>query len=104
MEDSGTGRVLVLNCGSSTVKYRLLEPGTGQAAAWGAVDRVGQAGGRHLHHVLDPAGKSVTHLDVRDFPDNARAVDAVLAAFAAHGPCLDGELAAVGHRVVHGGE
>jgi len=89
-----TGRVLVLNCGSSSVKYRLLEPDSGAVLIRGLVERIGAPDGRLQH------GDAVQD---RDFADHHQAMDAVLAAFAEHGPKLPDGLVAVGHRVVHGG-
>ena len=97
-------RVLVLNCGSSSVKYRLIEPGSGLARGWGLVERVGQPDGRHVHGWLDPSGNPVSQTEARTYAGHAEALDAVLEAFTVHGPDLDEQLAAVGHRVVHGGE
>jgi acetate kinase len=90
-------RVLVLNCGSSSVKYRLLEEGS--VLAGGLVERIGDGTGRLTHRAGDDR-----HESDRAVPDHEAALDAVLEAFAEHGPALDGELLAVGHRVVHGGE
>jgi acetate kinase len=89
-----TPRVLVLNCGSSSVKYRLLEPDTGRVLVRGLAERIGERSGRLAHgdHVTD-----------RGFGDHAAALDAVLDAFARYGPALDDGLVAVGHRIVHGG-
>lgn len=104
---SGAGllpRVLVLNCGSSSVKYRLIEPRSGLALAWGLLERVGQADGRLVHGWLELSGNPASHTQERRFIDHAQALDAVLDAFTVHGPDLDEQLAAVGHRVVHGGE
>ncbi len=91
--------VLVLNCGSSSVKYELVEPDTGRRLAKGQVERIGGPGA-HLHHTSDH--------DEFDRPveasGHAEAMAHVLEAFAGHGPDLAGsELAAVGHRVVMGG-
>jgi acetate kinase len=92
--------VLVLNCGSSSVKYRLLEPAGGKVLAAGLVERIGEPKG-HLTH--RPAG-SVPFEENREIADHAEAMDAVTAAFAAYGPPLDDGLVAVGHRAVHGGD
>jgi acetate kinase len=98
-DDRPDDRVLVLNCGSSSIKYRLLEPVTGRVLASGLAERIGEAtGGRLAHH----AGER-EHVVDRSFADHAEAMDAVLAAFAEHGPNLHDRLVAVGHRVVHGG-
>jgi acetate kinase len=93
-------RVLVLNCGSSSVKYRLLEPENGRVLASGLVERIGEPEGRITHR---PTGAD-PHEEDRKVTDHAEALDAVTAAFAEHGPALDDGLVAVGHRAVHGGD
>jgi len=96
-------QVLVLNCGSSSVKYRLLAPSTGEVAATGLVERIGSPSAR-LEHRVPAGGTMARHEYEGPFEDHTAALDAVLAAFAEHGPDLDrAPLAAVGHRVVHGG-
>jgi acetate kinase len=93
-------RVLVVNSGSSSLKYRLVEPGPGTVLASGLVERIGEDGGR-LEHRRDGA----TSTTDGPFADHAAALEAVRQAFAEHGPDLAGAgLAAVGHRVVHGGD
>ncbi|WP_088282928.1 acetate/propionate family kinase [Kineosporia sp. A_224] len=102
----GGGRVLVVNTGSSSLKYRLVEPGSGTVLARGLVERIGETGGR-LEHRRPPAhdGPDDVHEVDGPFPDHAAALAAVRDAFADHGPDLaDAGLAAVGHRVVHGGD
>ncbi|CAM5665437.1 acetate kinase [Mycolicibacterium aubagnense] len=70
-----SGPVLVLNCGSSSVKYRLVLPASGESLADGVIERVD------------------------DYP---KALQQVFDAVSAAGVSVD-EIAAVGHRVVHGG-
>lgn len=96
-----THDVLVFNAGSSSVKYQLIDLDRRERLATGLVGRIGENGAGELTH--RPAQGS-PHT-VRDrFADHAQALDAILAAFKACGPDLaDIELAAVGHRVVHGG-
>ena len=78
-----TRTVLVLNCGSSSLKYAVVEPDSGRQLADGIVERIGDDGG------------------VADHEAALRAAFDILAE-AGHG--LDGlGLVAVGHRVVHGG-
>lgn len=91
--------VLVFNCGSSSLKYELVEPGTGLRRARGAVERIGDAQGLQRHtngeHEIERAVDAAGHAD---------AMAEVLAAFAEHGPELAaGAVVAVGHRVVMGG-
>lgn len=94
------GDVLVLNTGSSSVKYQLIDPGSGERRATGAVERIGEAGGRLTHH---PNG-AAPQVETRDFAGHQSAMTAILAAFGRTGPDLAARPpAAVGHRVVHGG-
>ncbi|GAA1704585.1 acetate kinase [Streptomyces yatensis] len=75
-------RVLVLNSGSSSVKYQLLDMADGSRPASGIVERIGEG----------------------PVADHAAALKQVADELAAQGLGLDSpELAAVGHRVVHGG-
>jgi acetate kinase len=81
-------RVLVLNSGSSSVKYQLIDMADGSRLASGLVERVGAEG--------TPGHPAV--------PDHAAALASVADTLAADGLGLDSpELAAIGHRVVHGG-
>ena len=98
-----TRHVLVLNAGSSSLKYSLLggdDGGSREPLGSGLVERIGEATGR-LRHQGPPGTTTVD----RPVPDHAAALRAVLEAFAEQGPALsDVRLAAVGHRVVHGGD
>ncbi|MGL5908911.1 MAG: acetate/propionate family kinase, partial [Phycicoccus sp.] len=91
-------RVLVVNAGSSSLKYRLLDASTGSAAASGSVSEIG---GRAQHR--HEAGGDVREEDV-DCPDHAAAFTLARAALAAAPGIRAGEVAAGGHRVVHGGQ
>ncbi|MEV7771410.1 acetate kinase [Kitasatospora sp. NPDC086791] len=93
-------RVLVLNAGSSSVKYQLIDMLDGARLASGLVERIGEAGGRLVH--TPPGGGRREASQV--FPDHTAALKAVAEELAADGLGLDSpELAAIGHRVVHGG-
>lgn len=100
MTARSASRVLVLNCGSSSVKYRLLEPATGIVLAGGLIERIGEDGGRLQHRSGDDE-----QVLLRPFADHAAALAAMGQAFATWGPRLeDAGLVGVGHRVVHGGQ
>ncbi|WP_155352470.1 acetate kinase [Acrocarpospora macrocephala] len=86
--------VLVLNSGSSSIKYQLLDMDTRSRLATGLVDRIGERSGRLIHNGEDVGADG--------FADHEAGLRAVLEAFAARGPALD-QVGAVGHRVVHGG-
>jgi acetate kinase len=92
--------VLVLNSGSSSLKYSLVDTERGSAVGSGLVERIGEPRGR-LHHT-GPQGTRDEEKEVRTHEDALRFA---LDAFATEGPSLDDvELGAVGHRVVHGGD
>ncbi|GAB3160386.1 acetate kinase [Myceligenerans halotolerans] len=91
--------VLVLNSGSSSLKYQLVDPGTGETLAGGVVERIGEEAGRLTH---EARGEEV----VREQPvaDHGAALRLVLSLFEEAGPSLrEADIVAVGHRVVHGG-
>ncbi len=91
--------VLVVNAGSSSLKYSLVDAETGAADATGIVERIGEEQGSLTHETA--RGEHRTERAFATFED---ALTAALDAFDRHGPALDRHgLAAVGHRVVHGG-
>ena len=95
-------RVLVLNSGSSSVKYQLLDMADGARLAAGLVERIGEATARITHKPLASGGAK--RVAERPVADHAAALTAVAEELAADGLGLDSpELAAVGHRAVHGG-
>jgi len=95
-------KVLVINCGSSSLKYQLIDSVTEQALAVGICERIGIDG--RLKHT--PAGGEKVQLD-KDMPDHEVAIRYVLEALVneEYGVISDlKEIDAVGHRLVHGGE
>ncbi len=106
--------VLVVNSGSSSLKYQLIDVEAGEALASGLIERIGQAEGRATHTVRHPsgdagsgAGPDAAEESFREdlpVPDHDAAFARMLDAFAQHGPSLDEHPpVAVGHRVVQGG-
>ncbi len=91
-------QVLLLNCGSSSIKYKVIDADSEQVVATGIIQRIGDESGT-LDHKLE--GETV-HVD-RGFPNHARALNYLVRVFNAHGPDLD-QIRAVGHRTVHGGD
>ncbi|MFI6474409.1 acetate kinase [Streptomyces sp. NPDC050516] len=95
-------RVLVLNSGSSSVKYQLLDMFDSSRLAVGLVERIGEETSRLKHTPLATGGAAREQNG--PIADHAAALKAVAAELAADGLGLDSpELAAIGHRVVHGG-
>ena len=97
--------ILVLNCGSSSIKYQVIdmEPSSSKLLAKGIVERIGLPEGDLVHK---PVGKENFELH-QPIPDHTTGIKLVLDALTdpAHGviASLD-EVKAVGHRVAHGGE
>ncbi|MGZ2368333.1 acetate/propionate family kinase [Ancylomarina sp. YFZ004] len=96
--------VLVLNCGSSSLKYQILSMGEeATLLASGLVERIGLENGVLTHK---PEGKD-KFKTVQDIPNHSVGINLVLAALvdADHGVISDiKEINAAGHRVAHGGE
>ncbi|MGH3389424.1 MAG: acetate/propionate family kinase, partial [Actinomadura sp.] len=91
-------QVLVLNCGSSSIKYRLLAMASGERLATGLVERIGEGESTLTHRGPGPD----PYVRTAACDDHEAGLRAVLAAFDTAGPALDG-VVAIGHRVVHGG-
>ncbi len=94
-------KVLVLNCGSSSIKYQLNDAAAHQVLARGIISRIGEKTGK----VDFEAGETRSSREV-SVPDHGRGVELILESL------LDpqtgvltraSEVSAVGHRVVHGG-
>lgn len=95
-------RVLVLNSGSSSVKYQLLDMRDSSRLAVGLVERIGEENSRLKHTPLTDGAASRERTG--PIADHEAALKAVAEELAADGLGLDSpELAAIGHRVVHGG-
>jgi acetate kinase len=97
--------ILVLNCGSSSIKYQLLKMSDSKAEvlAKGLLERIGITDGILTHK---PAGKE-DYKVVLDIPDHTIGINMVMEALVnpVHGVIRSiGEIKAVGHRVAHGGE
>jgi acetate kinase len=96
-------KVLVLNCGSSSLKYQIFDMKKEDVLAKGLVERIGIDGSRIRH---EKAGQEPCKMDVA-IPNHKVAIKEVLDILldAEQGVLKSlGELRAVGHRVVHGGE
>ncbi|MFJ6128565.1 acetate kinase [Streptomyces griseoviridis] len=95
-------RVLVLNSGSSSLKYQLLDMRDRARLATGLVERIGERTSRLRH---TPRSGGTVRERTEPIADHAAALKTVAEELAADGLGLDSpELAAIGHRVVHGGK
>lgn len=95
-------KVLVINCGSSSLKYQLFDMTTEEVLAKGIVERIGLKGSQLTHK---PRGKE-NYAQEAEINDHNKAIALVIKALTdeQHGVVNDiGEIDAVGHRVAHGG-
>ncbi|MBX7362521.1 acetate kinase [Clostridium chauvoei] len=96
-------KVLVINCGSSSLKYQLIDMTTEEAMVQGLVERIGIEGSVLIQKV-EGRDKYIINTEIKD---HKAAIKLVLGAIIdkEHGviSSMD-EIKAVGHRVVHGGE
>ncbi|MCB9247426.1 MAG: acetate kinase [Ignavibacteriales bacterium] len=96
-------KILVLNCGSSSIKYQLIETDQKTALAKGMVERIGMSSAVLVHQPKDKEEIKI----VGEILDHSIAMEYVIAVLLSpnHGVLSDrNEIDAVGHRVVHGGE
>jgi acetate kinase len=92
-------QILVLNSGSSSIKYRLFDAASDVVAA-GLVERIGESIGRARHRSVTAAGEA-EQVEDDPIPDHAAGFRSIVAALERAG--AGQELGAIGHRVVHGG-
>ena len=96
-------KVLVINAGSSSLKYQLIDVDSGAVIAKGLCERIGIDGSKLTYK---PTSKD-SHVFEKDMKDHAQAIRMVLEALADKDigvvKSMD-EIDAVGHRVLHGGE
>lgn len=100
-------KVLVINAGSSSCKYQLLEMDTQRVLCSGLAERIGQDGGRLTHKIAPDTDKENKIVREAAFPTHVEAMELVIALLTDPelGVIKDkGEIFAIGHRVLHGGE
>jgi len=94
-------KILVINCGSSSLKYQLMDMDGEKVLAKGLCERIGIPGSRMKHEV--PGREE--YIVEQDMPDHSVAVKLVFDALTGeHGVVKSvDEISAIGHRVLHGG-
>ncbi len=95
--------ILVINCGSSSLKFQLIDAQTEQLIAKGLCERIGIEGSQLVYQ---PAGGAKEET-VTPMPDHTKAIELVLGALTNEKTGVVKslqEIGAVGHRIVHGGE
>ncbi len=96
-------KVLVLNCGSSSIKYKLFEMDTNEVIAQGGIEKIGLKGS-FLKLTLPDGQKAMLEGEILEHRAGIEYILGVL--LSEKYGCIKslGEIEAVGHRVVHGGE
>jgi len=98
-------KILVINSGSSSIKYQLFDMADKTVMASGVLERIGEPDSRLAHHKRNPAGKmeAIVKTDpVADHQEGFRRIRTVLKEVDDIPDAA--ELSGIGHRVVHGGE
>lgn len=96
-------KVLVLNCGSSSIKYQFIDTEKGSWLAKGMIERIGMMGAVLTHQRFDGDDIKI----VGEILDHSMGIEYVLGVLLSknHGVIdIKEDIDAVGHRVVHGGE
>jgi acetate kinase len=101
-------KILVINSGSSSIKYKLYFMETGLAAATGQIERIGQGMGRVEHTAHLPVGEGGDKTVAQDVAvaDHKAGIALIMELLCGEAGVIGthAEVSAVGHRVVHGGE
>ncbi|NLX18122.1 MAG: acetate kinase [Desulfobulbus sp.] len=100
-------KYLIINSGSSSIKYQVIEMTTETVLATGLVERIGEAAGRLKNIAFPGSDRELTTVIEQPIADHANGMMLVIAALTdgEKGVISDtSEITAVGHRVVHGGE
>jgi acetate kinase len=99
-------KILVINTGSSSIKYQLFDMSTKTVLASGMAEKIGEAKGL-LHHEVILDGKCIKKAENHCFKDHKDAFESIVNLLLDKTASVindKSEIEAVGHRVVHGGE
>ncbi len=98
-------KVLVINSGSSSIKYELFDMSDRTVLASGLLECIGQSESRLKHRSRDPQGQMSETVWCGRVPNHREGLPRIVAVLSATGVLKDTrELFGIGHRVVHGGE
>lgn len=99
-------KILVINCGSSTIKYQLFNMDTKEVLCSGLVEKIGEAISRITHKKFPDTDQATKTVIEEQFPTHAegmkKAVDMMMTGDTAVITDIN-EIGGVGHRIVHGG-
>ena len=100
MSEGSEGSVLVVNSGSSSIKFQLIHPDTGKSSASGLIERIGEPEGRIVYH--HRTGLAERHVHIADHRAGLKMLSDIVAEVGR--PLREAGIVAVGHRIVHGGD
>ena len=97
--------VLVINSGSSSIKYQLFNMTDQSVLASGLLEQIGEPEGRLTHRTRNGTETPDERVIEKEVPDHEQGFDLIMGILAESGALRDGDgLFGIGHRVVHGGE
>ncbi|MFZ2173401.1 MAG: acetate kinase [Rhodococcus sp. (in: high G+C Gram-positive bacteria)] len=94
------GSVLVINSGSSSIKFQLIHPVTGESFVTGLIERIAEPEGRIVYH--HRTGDEERHVTIPDHRAGLKMVTEIVEEVGR--PMHEAGIVAVGHRIVHGGK
>ena len=100
-------KILVINCGSSSIKYQLFSMEDELAMVSGLAQRIGEAQGKLSHNKFPDTEQALTIVNEDPIPDHNSGMNTIVSLLTEkeYGVIEDAsDISAVGHRVVHGGE
>ena len=98
-------KILVINSGSSSIKYRLFDMTANTVLASGVMEQIGETASRLTHHSLNRSGNMEEIVNNEPVADHRQGFQLIGAVLSDSGAVKGNkELFAIGHRVVHGGE
>jgi acetate kinase len=92
-------KVAVINSGSSSIKYKVIDTGGPEVLAAGLIEKIGEPEGRIVHESAGDSAPAARHESLRAVPDHEAGFAVLLELLSG-----TGSPDAFGHRVVHGGE
>jgi len=98
-------KILVINSGSSSIKYRLFDMTDKTVLASGVMEQIGEAESRLTHHTRNSKGQVEEIVHTEPVADHQQGFQLIGSMLGESGALNDTkELSGIGHRVVHGGE
>jgi acetate kinase len=96
--------VLVINCGSSSIKYQIFDVRTSSVLASGLIEKIGETKSRLRHGWLSKENRYEELVETQHVSDHRKGFDWIVDVNARTSSGGERELYGIGHRVVHGGE